>query len=67
MASENPVHRRLMGWGYANGKARARRGWVATCPTCGVPTRASSTRKQAKDDLYRHGQKEHKPGSVGRA
>jgi hypothetical protein len=65
MATENPIRKRRMGWGYANGKARARHGWSATCPTCRKEMSASFTRKQAKDELYRH-EKQHEPGSVGR-
>lgn len=48
--------------------------WYALCPTCGsrimhrysYPHYARATRKNTKDALYRHVQKEHGPGSVGR-
>jgi hypothetical protein len=48
--------------------------WYAVCSTCGdrvmhrysYPYYARGTRKNTKDALYRHGQEEHRPGSVGR-
>lgn len=66
MQKANPIHRRHMGWGYGNGKAKSLRGWAATCPTCNGEIADYYSRKKAKDALYRHGQKEHGPGSVGR-
>lgn len=51
-----------------------RRVWYATCPTCSATAMhrpyvwysSQTTRKNTKDALYRHVQKEHGPGSVGR-
>lgn len=65
MATENPIRKRRIGWGYAVGRARARYGWVGICPDCAWTTPGAHTRKQAKDGLYRH-RKQHEPGSVGR-
>lgn len=67
--TENPIRKRAMTWAWAlaTNKIHAVRMWVAACPSCGTETRGSHTRKQAKDELYRHQQKQHEPGSVGRA
>lgn len=64
--SDCTIYRRLIGWGYSKGKARALHGWVAKCAACGENITRLASRKNAKDALYRHVQKEHRPGSVGR-
>ena len=77
MLKPNPIRRRHMGdwsWVLGGGNPGAVREWVAVCPECGAeithhrghPDYARATRKNTKDALYRHVQKEHKPGSVGR-
>jgi hypothetical protein len=66
MQKANPIRRRRSGWGYGQGKARALRAWLAACPICNKEIGGLRSRKQAKDALYRHTQKQHKPGLVGR-
>lgn len=79
MLKTNPIRRCHVGaWLHnaATGESRALRRWVAVCPDCGETLQATgptfyslgtrASRKTAKDALYRHQQKEHRPGSVGR-
>ncbi|GAA0494723.1 hypothetical protein Ade02nite_19830 [Paractinoplanes deccanensis] len=73
MPTTNPIRRGHLdkdwGWSYGGGKVHPIREWYAVCPDCGDVVRCTGqrgTRKAAKDALYRHRQKQHAPGSVGR-